>query len=77
MEKYLLTHESIDRMAPLSQIYLYLTEGCNLTGRHYWMASNYDTADNKNAVPSVATVQKKHYNKIVSIYNISLWKTTT
>ncbi len=37
--------EVVEQKYPLSQIYFYLTEGCNLACRHCWIAPKYQTAD--------------------------------
>jgi SynChlorMet cassette radical SAM/SPASM protein ScmF len=37
--------ETVEQKYPLSQIYFYLTEGCNLACRHCWIAPKYQTAD--------------------------------
>jgi len=34
----------------LSQVYFYLTEGCNLACRHCWLAPQYQPGENKSAV---------------------------
>lgn len=38
--------ESESRKYPLSQIYFYLTEGCNLRCRHCWISPKYQSAEN-------------------------------
>lgn len=37
--------EVVEQKYPLSQVYFYLTEGCNLACRHCWIAPKYQTAD--------------------------------
>lgn len=37
------TEETEDRKYPLSQLYFYLTEGCNLRCRHCWIAPKYQS----------------------------------
>ena len=45
-------------MASLTQLYLYLTEGCNLACRHCWLAPKYDATGIKYPVLDVAIVRK-------------------
>ncbi len=55
---YFLTLEQTDRMAQLTQLYLYLTEGCNLACRHCWLAPKYDALGNKYPVLEVELIRK-------------------
>ena len=41
-----MTEKPEDRKYPLSQIYFYLTEGCNLRCRHCWIAPKYQGENN-------------------------------
>jgi SynChlorMet cassette radical SAM/SPASM protein ScmF len=43
---------------PLRQLYLYLTEGCNLACRHCWLAPPYDPRRAASAVLPAATVAR-------------------
>ena len=45
-------------MASLTQLYLYLTEGCNLACRHCWLAPKYDAKGTKYPVLDVALIRK-------------------
>ncbi|NWJ52258.1 MAG: SynChlorMet cassette radical SAM/SPASM protein ScmF [Bacteroidetes bacterium] len=45
-------------MVQLSQLYLYLTEGCNLACRHCWLAPKYDARGTKYPVLDIALIQK-------------------
>jgi len=51
--------ESSVRYAPsLSQLYFYLTEGCNLACRHCWLAPKYDPGGNRYAMLPVALFEQ-------------------
>lgn len=43
---------------PLSQIYFYLTQGCNLACRHCWLAPPYDEKGNKFPVLPLAQLKR-------------------
>ena len=45
-------------MASLTQLYLYLTEGCNLACRHCWLAPKYDALGIKYPVLDVDLMRK-------------------
>ncbi len=45
-------------MVQLSQLYLYLTEGCNLACRHCWLAPKFDAGAIRYSVLDVAVMRK-------------------
>ena len=47
-------------MASLTQLYLYLTEGCNLACRHCWLNTKYKEVEITYPVHHVVSVQKKY-----------------
>ncbi|MDX1776131.1 MAG: SynChlorMet cassette radical SAM/SPASM protein ScmF [Desulfobulbales bacterium] len=58
MTEALYKKKSLSLKFPLSQLYFYLTEGCNLCCRHCWLAPSYDPDASRYALLDFELFQK-------------------